>query len=183
MDSFRSAPPHPSGQPPAAPPGLPGAVAGASAAALPCHETLRSNLTDFALGELVRQHRCSFAPLWTIESWAKLLIWLALNSGCAGDTASLESFAACLGPERSSRLRCLFFSREFEASGLRLLADPAEGQVLVEGALAAAPDASLEDSGLEPVAAALDAVALAALVVPNRQRWQRRDGVVVIPFR
>jgi len=178
MDSFQSALPHPSGQPPAASPSpqIP-------AAALLCHESLRSNLTDFALGELVRQHRCSFAPLWTIESWAKLLIWLALNSGCAGDTASLESFAACLGPERSGRLRCLFFSREFEASGLRLLADPAEGQVLVEGTLAAAADASLEESGLEPVAAALDAVGLAALVVPDRQRWQRRDGVVVIPFR
>jgi hypothetical protein len=33
------------------------------------------------------------------------------------------------------------------------------------------------------VAAALDAVGLAALVVPDRQRWQRRDGGVVIPFR
>jgi len=178
MDSFQSALPHPSGQPPAASPSpqIP-------AAALLCHESLRSNLTDFALGELVRQHRCSFAPLWTIESWAKLLIWLALNSGCAGDTASLEAFASSLGPERSGRLRRLFFSREFEVSGLRLLADPADGQVLVEDGLSNVAAGSDQESDLEPVTAALDAVGLTALVVPDRQRWQRRDGGVVIPFR
>ena len=179
MDDLRSAPPHPTGKPPVASPG----PAVPSGGPLLSHETLRSNLADFALAELVRQHRTSFAPLWTIESWAKLLIWLALNSGCAGDTASLEAFAASLGPERSTRLRCLFFSREFEASGLRLLADPAEGQVLLEGPLSAAEHASTQESHLDPLAAALDAVGLTALVVQDRQRWQRGDGGVVIPFR
>jgi hypothetical protein len=183
MDEFRSAPPHPAGKAPETSPGWAGAVAGASADALPSQDTLRANLADFALAELVRQHRASFAPPWTIESWAKLLIWLALNSGCAGDTASLEAFASCLGPERSGRLRRLFFSREFEPRGLRLLADPADGQVLVEGGLSAVADGSDPEPDLEPVATALDAVGLAALVVPDRQRWQRRDGVVVIPFR
>ena len=181
MNEFRSAPPHPAGNALAVPSGRPGAGAGASAGAVPSHDSLRANLADFALAELVRQHRSSFPPLWTIESWAKLLIWLALNSGCAGDTASLEAFAASLGLERSGHLRRLFFSREFEATGLRLLADPAEGQVLVEGALFAAGDGS--ESDLEPVSAALDAVGLTALVVPDRQRWQRRDGGLVIPFR
>jgi len=181
MDEFRSAPPHPAGNAAGASPARAGVVAAASADPLPCQDILRANLVDFALAELVRQHRASFAPLWTIESWAKLLIWLALNSGCAGDTASLEAFAAALGPERSARLRQLFFSREFEASGLRLLADPADGQVLVQGALFAAGDGS--ESDLEPVSAALDAVGLAALVVSDRQRWQRRDGGVVIPLR
>ena len=181
MDDLRSAPPHPAAKAPAASPGLPGGLAGASADALLSQDTLRANLADFALAELVRQHRTSFAPPWTIESWAKLLIWLALNSGCAGDTASLEAFAASLGQERSGHLRRLFFSREFEPSGLRLRADPAEGQALLEGALFAAGDGS--ESDLEPVAAALDAVGLTALVVPDRQHWQRRDGVVVIPFR
>ena len=182
MDQFRSAPPHPAGKVPEESPGRAGVVAGASADALPCQDTLRANLEDFALAELVRQHRTSFAPPWTIESWAKLLIWLALNSGCAGDKASLEVFAAALGPERSGRLRRLFFSREFEARGLRLLADPAKGQVLVEGVLSAVAG-SAQESALDPVAAALDAVGLAALVVPDRQRWQRRDGGVEIPFR
>jgi len=180
MDHLRSAPPHPVGKPPAESPGQPGPAAPSDGPLL-SHDTLRSNLADFALGELARQHRSSFAPLWTIESWAKLLIWLALNSGCPGDTPSLEAFAACLGPERSGRLRRLFFSREFEAGGLRLQADPAEGQVLLEGALFTAGDGS--ESDLEPVAAVLDAVGLTALVVPDRQRWQRRDGGVVIPFR
>jgi len=144
---------------------------------------LWDNLVEFALAELVRQHRNSFAPLWTVESWAKLLIWLALNAGCPGDTASLEAFAECLGPGCSARLRRLFFSREFETTGLLLVADPAEGNVLVQVASAAAGDASLQHAGLEPVAAALDAVGLTAQVVPDRQRWQRRDGVVVIPLR
>jgi hypothetical protein len=183
MDEFRSAPPHPSGHAPAVPAGRSGAGAGVSGGAVPSHDSLRENLADFALAELVRQHRSSFPPPWTIESWAKLLIWLALNSGCAGDTPSLEAFAASLGPERSGRLRCLFFSREFEAAGLRLVADPAEGQVLVQGVLPAAEHASAQEFDLEPVAAALDAVGLTALVVADRQRWQRRDGVVVIPFR
>lgn len=183
MEEFRSAPPHPAGNAAGASPARAGVVAAASGDPLPCQDTLRANLVDFALAELVRQHRASFAPLWTIESWAKLLIWLALNSGCAGDTASLEAFAAALGPERSARLRQLFFSREFEASGLRLLADPAEGQVLVQGALSAGADGSDQKSALVPVAAALDAVGLAAVVVADRQRWQRRDGGVVIPLR
>jgi hypothetical protein len=45
---------------------------------------LQATLVDFALAELVRQHRESFPPLWSAESWAKLLIWLALNCGCNG---------------------------------------------------------------------------------------------------
>jgi hypothetical protein len=70
-----------------------------------------------------------------------------------------------------------------EVRGLRLLADPADGQVLVEGGLSAVADGSELEPDLESVAAALDAVGLAALVVPDRQRWQRPDGGVVIPFR
>jgi hypothetical protein len=57
------------------------------------------------------------------------------------------------------------------------------GVALVEGGLSAVADGSDPEPDLEPVATALDAVGLTALVVPDRQRWQRRDGVVVIPFR
>jgi hypothetical protein len=66
---------------------------------------------------------------------------------------------------------------------MRLLADPAEGQVLVEGGLSAVAAGAAQESALDPVAAALDAVGLAALVDPDRQHWQRRDSGVVIPFR
>ncbi|MFN9932966.1 MAG: protein phosphatase, partial [Cyanobacteriota bacterium] len=60
--------------------------------------TWQPALFTFAISELVRQHRESFAPLWTVESWAKLLIWLALSCGFATDQAALERFAQGLGP-------------------------------------------------------------------------------------
>jgi len=137
---------------------------------------LWDNLVEFALAELVRQHRNSFAPLWTVESWAKLLIWLALNSGCSGDTASLETFAAALGPERSARLRQLFFSRDGEAVGLDLQADPAEAVAL----LRVPPGGRRPDP--EGIAALLEQVGLAPRLVIDRDRWQERAGVLVIPF-
>ena len=73
---------------------------------------LQATLVDFALAELVRANRSSFEPLWSAESWAKLLIWLALNCGCSGDREGLEAFAAALGPALTGRMRRLFFERE-----------------------------------------------------------------------
>lgn len=35
---------------------------------------LQATLFDFSIAELVRQHRESFQPLWTAESWVKLLL-------------------------------------------------------------------------------------------------------------
>ena len=92
--------------------------------------SLQAGLFHFALGELVRQHRTSFEPLWSVESWAKLMIWLALNCGCGTEPAALEGFAVALGPALSSRMRRLFFERELEEVNLRLMADPAEPQML-----------------------------------------------------
>ena len=74
----------------------------------PCQPTpaaVQGRLAEFAIGELVRRHRSSFAPLWSTESWVKLLIWLALNCGCSGDEAGLRAFRACLDPALSRRLR------------------------------------------------------------------------------
>lgn len=139
--------------------------------------TLRRNLEDFALAELVRQHRASFAPLWTIESWAKLLIWLALNSGCSGDTASLEAFAEALGPERSARLRRLFFSREAEALGLEIRADPAEAVALLQ-----APAGSHLPEA-DAIIAVLEQLGLGPRLVLEPGRWHQRDGLVLVPFR
>jgi len=149
----------------------------------PPSPTLQANLAAFALAELVRQHRASFPPLWTVDSWAKLLIWLALNAGCAGDTPSLEAFAASLGAERSAHLRRLFFSRELEPEGLRLWADPAEGEALLQ---------ALEPTGgsggpaaLDPqrIAAVLEALGLHDRLAVDPRRWQWRQGVLVIPFQ
>ena len=93
--------------------------------------SLQASLFDFAIGELVRQHRESFQPLWSTESWAKLMIWLSLNCGCSGDRDGLEAFAAALGPVISGRMRRVFFERALEDLELQVLADPAQEQVLV----------------------------------------------------
>ncbi|MFO7628414.1 MAG: protein phosphatase [Prochlorococcaceae cyanobacterium] len=139
---------------------------------------LQASLCNFAIAELVRQHRESFQPLWTPESWAKLLIWLALNCGCSSDRGGLEAFAAALGPALSGRMRRLFFQRELEDLGLQLMADPAEQQVLV------LPLAAAEGPmDLEQVARALARVGLGEGMVAERELWQQLDAVVAVPWR
>jgi hypothetical protein len=143
----------------------------------PSPQALQATLVDFAIGELVRQHRESFAPLWTVESWAKLLIWLALNCGCGADSASLESFAASLGPVLTGRMRRLFFSRDLEDLNLRLMADPAEPQ-----ALALPLDALAVEPVPERVVEALQRVGLAERVVAV-EGWQRHGSLLALPWR
>ncbi|MFN9621273.1 MAG: protein phosphatase [Cyanobacteriota bacterium] len=133
-------------------------------------------LFRFAITELVRQHRESFQPLWTVDSWAKLLIWLALSSGCSTDQAALEGFAAGLGPTLSRALRQVFFSRDLEDLNLRLLADPAEEEVLALplDALAAGP----EPAG---VRRALEQVGLSGRVAPP-ERWRQHEALIALPW-
>ena len=139
---------------------------------------LQATLVDFALAELVRANRSSFEPLWSTESWAKLLIWLALNCGCSGDEAGLKAFAGALGAHQTGRMRRLFFERELADLDLQVMADPAEQQVLV---LPMGPlDAPLE---LDQVARALERVGLSERVAAERERWQRLDALVAIPWR
>lgn len=150
---------------------------------VPSVASLQGTLFDFAIAELVRQHRQSFPPLWTAESWAKLLIWLALSCGCSGDTRALEAFAAALGPALTARMRRLFFERELPDLNLRVMADPAEQQVLVlllePGPATGTPEAIAP----ERVAAALEAVGLSPLVSPDRGRWQSLEALVAVPWR
>ena len=47
--------------------------------------SLQARVFDFAIAELVFQHRTGFDPLWTVDSWVKFLIWLALNCGLSGE--------------------------------------------------------------------------------------------------
>jgi hypothetical protein len=138
---------------------------------------LQATLFDFAITELVRQHRDSFQPAWTAECWSKLLIWLALNCGCSPEQAELEAFAQCLGPALPVRMRRLFFQRELDDLDLQLMADPAEQQLLalpLHPGAAAAPD-------LEKLTIALERLGLTQLVAP-RQRWQQLEGVVAVPW-
>ena len=143
----------------------------------PDPDQLQGTLVDFALMELIRQHRESFQPLWTVDSWAKLLIWLALNCGLSGERESLEQFARALGDPLTSRLRRVFFERELGDLELQVLADPADQQVLVLSQ-------ALEDASVlnpDQVAKALERVGLTGRVV-ERTRWQQLEGVIAIPW-
>ena len=138
---------------------------------------LQATLFDFAIAELVRQHRESFQPLWTAESWAKFLIWLALNCGCSGDQQGLEAFAMALGPGMTGRMRRVFFERELHDLDLQVMADPAERQVLV---LPMGPAlAAMDPVG---VAQALERVGLMDHIPADSSDWQQRDAVVAIPW-
>ena len=138
---------------------------------------LQATLVDFALADLVRQHRDSFPPLWTPESWAKLLIWLALNCGCSGDEAGLKAFAEAIGPLQMGRLRRVFFERELGDLELQVMADPAEQQLLV---LPQGPAEEVLQN--ERIAQALERVGLAEKVPADQARWQQLDALVAIPW-
>ena len=145
----------------------------------PDPEQLQGTLVDFALLELIRQHRESFQPLWTVDSWAKLMIWLSLNCGLSGERDTLEHFASALGERITSRLRRTFFERELADLELQVLADPAEQQVLL---LSQAPqDPAVLDA--DRLSAALDRVGLTGRVVADRSRWQQLEAVVTIPWK
>ena len=136
---------------------------------------LQATLFDFAIAELVRQHRQSFQPLWTRDSWVKLLIWLSLNCGCRGDEEGMKKFVEALGPVLTSRMRRVFFERELDDLDLQVMGDPAEPQVLV---VPMAPGVPLD---LERATAAIARVGLQELVVADQDRWQQLDAVVAIP--
>ena len=145
---------------------------------LPEPVRLQATLFDFAILELIRQNRESFQPLWTVDSWAKLMIWMGLNCGLSGDRDSLEHFAEALGAPLTSRLRRVFFERELGDLELQVLADPADQQVLVLPQVAG--DASL--LAFDRVAKALERVGLLDRVVVDRSRWQQLEGVLAIPW-
>ena len=135
---------------------------------------LQATLFDFAIAELVRQHRQSFDPVWSLDSWVKLLIWLSLNCGCQGDEKGMQRFAEALGPTLTTRMRRVFFERELEDLELKLMADPAEQQVLV---LPMGPGVPLD---LEQAATAINRVRLTDHVA-DPERWQQMDAVIAIP--
>jgi len=135
---------------------------------------LQATLFDFAIAELVRQHRQSFEPVWSLDSWVKLLIWLSLNCGCQGDEKGMQRFAEALGPTLTTRMRRVFFERELEDLDLKLIADPAEQQVLV---LPMGPGIPLD---LEQAATAIDRVRLTEHVA-DPELWQQMDAVIAIP--
>ena len=138
---------------------------------------LQAKVFNFALTELVHNHREAFQPLWTVESWVKFLIWMSLNCGLSGEKESLEQFADALGTSLTIRMRRIFFERTLDNYFLKVLADPAETQVLFM-----ALD-SKEFISNEIVLKALEEIGLISKVVSDIKRWQILESVIAIPWK
>ena len=137
---------------------------------------IQSTILDFALIELVRQQRTTFQPLWTLDSWAKFLIWLALNIGLSGDRDSLQSFADAMGQPLTSRMRRIFFERKLENLSLHIMADPAEEQVLL------LPLGCSSFNDQTDFLKALKYLELDQKVVLDQRLWKAHDSLISIPW-
>ena len=138
--------------------------------------TLQSKIFDFALTDLVCRHRESFQPMWTVDGWVKFLIWMALNCGLSGDRKSLEVFSDALGTSLARRIRRLYFERTLEKFDLKLLADPADDQVLIM------PISNSESLTTVQAHRILNEVGLEERVVLDKSTWQILDAAIAIPW-
>ena len=138
--------------------------------------SIQAKAFEFALLELIYSKRDSFQPLWSVDSGAKLLIWLSLNCGLSGEKESLEMFAKAMGSPLTSRMRKIFFERALEDLSLHVMADPAEAQVLI---MPIALDKGINDND---VVQALKIVGLSDKVSLSSAAWERHDSIVSIPW-
>ena len=74
-------------------------------------------------------------------------------------------------------MRRIFFERELEDLQLRVLADPAEPQVLV---LPLGPAGPLDHGRVE---AALERLGLLGRVAAEPQRWQQLEAALALPWQ
>ena len=138
--------------------------------------SIQAKAFEFALLELIYSKRDSFQPLWSIDSWAKFLIWLSLNCGLSGEKESLGMFAKAMGSPLTSRMRKIFFERALEDLSLHVMADPAEAQVLI---MPIALDKRINDND---VVQALERIGLSDKVSLSSAAWERHDLIVSIPW-
>ncbi len=138
--------------------------------------SIQAKAFEFALLELIYSKRDSFQPLWSVDSWAKFLIWLSLNCGLSGEKESLEMFAKAMGSALTSRMRKIFFERALEDLSLHVMADPAEAQVLI---MPIAIDKMINDND---VVQALERIGLSDKVALSSAAWERHDSIVSIPW-
>ena len=138
--------------------------------------SIQAKAFEFALLELIYSKRDSFQPLWSVDSWAKFLIWLSLNCGLSGEKESLEMFAKAMGSALTSRMRKIFFERVLEDLSLHVMADPAEAQVLI---MPIALDKRINDND---VVQALERIGLSEKVFLSSATWERHDSIVSIPW-
>ena len=139
--------------------------------------TIQAKAFDFALTELVRSHRDTFQPLWTVDSWVKFLIWIALNCGLTGERESLELFADSLGAPLTSRMRRLFFERTLDNLSLCVLADPAESTVLI------LPVDGKPQVSFHQASQGLETIGLSDVVSLDHITWTEKNGVISIPWK
>ena len=138
--------------------------------------SIQAKAFEFALLELIYSKRDSFQPLWSIDSWAKFLIWLSLNCGLSVEKESLELFAEAMGSPLTSRMRKIFFERALEDFSIYVMADPAEAQVLI---MPIALDKRINDND---VVQALEMIGLSDKVSLSSAAWERHDSIVSIPW-
>ena len=138
--------------------------------------SIQAKAFEFALLELIYSKRDSFQPLWSVDSWAKFLIWLSLNCGLSGEKESLEIFAEAMGSPLTSRMRKIFFERALEDLSLHVMADPAEAQVLI---MPIAVDKRINNND---VVQALRTIGLSDKVSLSSAAWERHDSIVSIPW-
>ena len=138
---------------------------------------IQAKLFDFALIELVRRHRDSFQPLWTLDSWVKFLIWMTLNSGLSGERESIQLFVDALGSRLTSRMRRIFFERNIENLALQLIADPADSRILLM------PISGSMSVNFDQAEQLLIQVGLLERVQVDRCFWKEQDGVITIPWQ
>ena len=140
------------------------------------HQTLlQAKAFDFAFSELVKNNRSIFEPLWTVDSWVKFLIWLALNCGLSGDKDSLELFANSLGAPLTRRMRKLFFERNLEK--FCIIADPAEANIFV---VITSEDKEISFNDVNKV---FTEIGLNNVVSPDQSSWNRNDGMIIVPWK
>ena len=138
--------------------------------------SIQAKVFEFALLELIYSKRDSFQPLWSVDSWAKFLIWLSLNCGLSGDKESLELFAKAMGSPLTSRMRKIFFERALEDLSIHVMADPAEAQVLLM------PIAGNKEINDIDIVQALKTIGLSEKVSLSSTKWERHDSIVSIPW-
>jgi len=138
---------------------------------------IQAKVFTFAFSELVLNQRDSFEPLWTIESWAKFLIWMSLNCGFSGEKESLELFAEALGMPLTSRMRKLFFERTVNSLSARLIADPGESHLFLM------PLNAGEKIDFDKVGMTLKDMGLSERLDLISSNWNDDDGVISIPWK
>ena len=138
--------------------------------------SIQAKAFEFALLELIYSKRDSFQPLWSVDSWVKFLIWLSLNCGLSGEKESLELFAKAMGSSLTIRMRKIFFERVLEDKLLRVMADPAEEQVLI---IPLSPGKKINNND---VVQALKMVRLSDKVSLDSSIWERHESIFSIPW-